>query len=45
MTTEVCITQTEYDMLKKKAKVADSLLVQIKASTQAIKEGKIKRVR
>lgn len=46
MSTEtVTIPIEEYAHLKKKEELADDLLLQLQASVQAIKEGRVRRVR
>lgn len=45
MATDVCIPAEEYEILKKKASLADDVLFQLEASAKDIKAGRIKRVR
>lgn len=46
MSTEtVSIPVEEYTILKKKEKVADDLLIQLKASLHDLEAGRVKRVR
>jgi hypothetical protein len=44
-TDTVCIPIDEYERLKKKASVADDLLLQLEASLKDIEAGRVKRVR
>ena len=43
MTTTVCIPVEEYEILKKKAKIADDALVQLKLSFEDLKHGRVSR--
>ena len=44
MTTQtVCIPVEEYDILKKKAKIADDAIIQLELSLEDLKHGRVRR--
>lgn len=43
MATEVCIPVEEYEVLKKKAKIADDAIIQLKLSFEDLKHGRISK--
>ena len=45
ITETVCISHEEYELLKKKAAVADDIIYQLESSLKDLEEGNIKRVR
>ena len=44
MTTEISIPVEEYTMLKKKAEIADNIILQLDSSVKDLKAGKLKKV-
>ena len=44
MPTEISIPVEEYKMLKKKAEIADNVLLQLESSVKDLKAGRLKKV-